>query len=159
MQDKESKEERIARVLRERDKLFAEIDENKKQKRKNFFQSWKFVCCLWGFVLFVFVGILLLESFVPTASKETKDKKLIEAQFSSWDGSHRYLYRSIKSYVKDPDSLQHIETRYIYNKEKKSITVYCKFRAKNGFGGYNICTAMGTYDLQGNALDKPIFLE
>lgn len=40
-------------------------------------------------------------------------KKQIEAQFSAWDGSHRGLEKVVKDAMNDPDSYDHVETRYV----------------------------------------------
>lgn len=47
----------------------------------------------------------------------------------------------IKKNLRDPDSYQLIEVI-----PKKGRTVTVRYRAKNGFGGYNICTAVVTCD-------------
>lgn len=87
----------------------------------------------------------------PTAAELRQQQ--IERQFSAWDGSHYALEKSVKKALKDPDSYQHIETRY--SDDGDHITVVMQFRAKNSFGGYDVSTARGTYDLDGNAIGNP----
>ncbi len=53
--------------------------------------------------------------------------------FSPWSGSNDQLVQLVKSNLHNPNSFEHIETRY----EKHSsteISVAMKFRAENGFG-------------------------
>ena len=70
------------------------------------------------------------------AEAEAKAKeeraKLIEKQFSSWDGSHKTLTEYIKSNMNDAKSYEHVETRYKDNGD--TIYIVTKFRGKNGFG-------------------------
>ncbi|MCP1225736.1 hypothetical protein [Sebaldella sp. S0638] len=70
------------------------------------------------------------------AEAEAKAKeermKLIEKQFSSWDGSHKNLTEYIKSNMNDAKSYEHVETRYKDNGE--TIYVVTKFRGNNAFG-------------------------
>ena len=93
----------------------------------------------------------------PAAAPKTAEQietEVIERQFSQWDGSHRNLYRYLKENLKDPDSLEHIETGYKRNFGKdgklNTITVTTKYRAKNSFGGYVVEYISADYDLEGN---------
>jgi hypothetical protein len=79
----------------------------------------------------------------------TVDEK-IQEQFSKWDGSHRALVRVIKKHMNDPDSFEHIETKY--KKNKKSITVWMKYRGKNAYGGKVIDYTQAELDFDGNLL-------
>lgn len=89
-------------------------------------------------------------------SPEEKRKQQIKRQFSAWDGAHINLEMLIEENLKDPDSYQHIETRYRDNGD--SILVTTKYRAKNSFGGYVVNTVVATYDLEGNLLVAPVSL-
>lgn len=75
-------------------------------------------------------------------------KKLIEEQFSAWDGSHRNLTKLIKESMNDPDSYEHVET--LYADKGDYIIVQTTFRGKNAFGGLvkNAVTAKITIDGQ-----------
>lgn len=57
----------------------------------------------------------------------------VKAQFSGWDGSHRAVEQIIKNNMKNPDSYEHVETRFIDN--GKGITVFTTVRGTNSFGG------------------------
>lgn len=77
-------------------------------------------------------------------------KKMIEAQFSAWDGSHRNLEKMIKNSMNDPDSYQHVETRYWDMKDH--LVVITTFRGKNAFGGVVKNSVKAKVDLNGNVL-------
>jgi hypothetical protein len=62
-----------------------------------------------------------------------------------WSGSHRQFESEIKKQLRDPDSFEHIETRVTAISKENSHTIFMKYRAKNGFGGMNVETAIGTY--------------
>jgi len=86
------------------------------------------------------------------ADELAKRKKQIESQFSSWDGSHRTMERLIKSVMNDPDSYEHVETRYSDLGSK--IRVSTVFRGKNAFGGTVRNTKVAEFDLNGNFLHE-----
>ena len=64
---------------------------------------------------------------------------------SSWDGSHRGVVDSVKAQLRDPESFEHDETRITPAKDGQH-TLIMKYRARNGFGGMNVTTAMATVD-------------
>jgi len=78
-------------------------------------------------------------------------KRNIEKQFSSWDGSHPTLSRMIKECCKNPDSYEHIQTRF--RDDGKSIFVITKYRAENGFGGMTTENVSVRVDFDGNVID------
>lgn len=82
------------------------------------------------------------------AAAKAEREKRIEEQFSGWDGSHRNFERMIKNAMNDPDSYEHVETRY--RDMGKTIRVYCTFRGKNAFGGIVKNTKVADFDLDGN---------
>jgi len=91
-------------------------------------------CAIWfivGFILIV-IFIINLESDDNKVDPNSRQGK-IEAQFSSWDGSHNNLEKLIKSTMNDPDSYKHIETRY--GDEQDYLIVKTTFSGKNVFGG------------------------
>ena len=86
-----------------------------------------------------------------------QEQNRIERQFSAWDGRHIKLYQFIKENLNDPDSLQHIETRYWKNFDENgqfnnTITVKTKYRAKNSFGGYVVEYISADCDMDGNII-------
>lgn len=96
---------------------------------------------------------------LPKTAEQLKQEKL-GRQFSSWNGAHIELQFWIKENLKDPGSYEHIETKFIHHKTRdpEQVQVFTKFRSKNSFGGYAIETATGTFDLEGNALTRPQFI-
>lgn len=77
-------------------------------------------------------------------------KKIIEEQFNA-DGSHFELAWLIKKNLRNPDSYEHIETRF--RDDGSSIYVTTKYRAENGFGGMAIETCVARVDLKGNVIE------
>ena len=75
----------------------------------------------------------------------------VEKQFSAWDGSHSGLTTLIKKSMNDPDSYEHIETRF--KDEGDYIFVITKFRGANAFGGKVINTVTAKVDLSGNVIE------
>ena len=59
-------------------------------------------------------------------------KAFIEREFSQWNGAHIELERALKETMKNPDSYEHVSTRYI--DKGHSIIVLTKFRGTNSFG-------------------------
>ena len=74
----------------------------------------------------------------------------IENQFSAWDGSHIKLTREIKKTMNDPESFDHIETRF--KDLGNEIVIHESFRGKNAFGGLVINKVIATVDVEGNVL-------
>ena len=81
-------------------------------------------------------------------NKNRKEK--IEKQFSGWDGSHPKLSRMIEEKCRNPDSYEHIDSRY--RDDGNSIYVITKYRAENGFGGMTIGTVSAYVDFKGNVI-------
>jgi hypothetical protein len=78
-------------------------------------------------------------------------KENIEKQFSAWDGSHPKLSRMIEEGCRNPDSYEHIETRF--RDDGNSIFVITKYRAENGFGGMTIGNVTARVDFDGNVIE------
>jgi hypothetical protein len=78
-------------------------------------------------------------------------EETIKRQFSSWDGSHRTLTKVIKDRMKDPDSYEHIETRY--RDDGNSIIVITRYRGANSFGGKVVNTMTARVDIDGNVIE------
>ncbi|MBI1383068.1 MAG: hypothetical protein GC161_18515 [Planctomycetaceae bacterium] len=67
-----------------------------------------------------------LESF------QRERKRVVEAGFHPWDGSHVALEKWIHEQIEDPDSYRHDETTYVDRDDH--VSVMTKFRASNRFG-------------------------
>ncbi|WP_206046916.1 zinc ribbon domain-containing protein [Mangrovimicrobium sediminis] len=68
----------------------------------------------------------------PKTAAELRTEKLGKC-FSAWDGSHRNLEKIVKASMNDPDSYDHVETRY--TDKGDFLIVRTEFRGKNAFGG------------------------
>ncbi|MDR0228197.1 MAG: hypothetical protein LBI72_03945 [Flavobacteriaceae bacterium] len=82
------------------------------------------------------------EDGTPKTEKQIE----IEKHFSAWDGSHIELTQQIKQAMNDPDSYEHIETKFWDVNDHLVIrTVYS---GKNAFGGRvkNAIKVKATYD-------------
>lgn len=96
--------------------------------------------------------IVLVPDEQQQAENEEKAqrKRLINRQFSAWDGANPFLENYIKQNMNDPGSYEHIETTYT---DKGSyILVYTTFRGKNAFGAKVINHVKAKMDLEGNVL-------
>lgn len=78
-------------------------------------------------------------------AKEAMDQKMGFHCLSAWDGSLPEFKRKVKSLMRDPDSFEHIETRVTPVDASGEHMVFMKYRARNGFGGVNVSTAIGTF--------------
>ena len=78
-------------------------------------------------------------------------KEDLEKQFSPYDGSHNGLTELIKKNMPDPESYEHVETRF--SDKGDHIFVVTKFRGKNGFGGYVFQTVSANVDFKGNVIE------
>jgi hypothetical protein len=89
-------------------------------------------------------------------ARDAVDRKgKIEKQFSAWDGSHKNLERYIKENMNDPDSYDHVETRF--EDKGKYIFIACKFRGTNAFGGKIVTYVTAKADIDGNLLEVSKF--
>lgn len=93
----------------------------------------------------------LAEELKQQEAVNKKRKENIEKQFSAWDGSHPKLSRMIEESCRNPDSYEHIETRF--RDDGNSIFVITKYRAQNGFGGMTIGKVTARVDFNGNVLE------
>lgn len=89
------------------------------------------------------IGVIVFLAFIITLATDNEPQKpltaeerrieKIEDQFSAWDGSHLDLTRIVKDSMNDPDSYEHIETRY--SDKGDHLIVIMEFSGLNGFGG------------------------
>lgn len=89
----------------------------------------------------------------PKTAEQLKEEK-IKLAFSPWDGSHRQLEKYVKNNLKDPESYEHIETRY--GVKDDIVTVVMKYRAKNSFGGFVVNQAIATAKIDGTLITVDI---
>lgn len=82
--------------------------------------------------------------------EEKQREELIKSQFSAWDGSHYGLEKYIKRHMNDPDSYDHVETRYLDKGDR--LLVITSFRGKNAFGGVVKNSIAAEVSLDGDVL-------
>lgn len=84
-------------------------------------------------------------SFVLPKTKEERQEEIGKC-FSPWDGSHRKMTDAVKDAMDDPNSFEHVETRYRDGGDRLFLSMI--FRGKNKFGGTikNLVTAEATMD-------------
>jgi hypothetical protein len=107
-----------------------------------------------AFVVFALVIDKAQKESPITAKNQSPDeirKKRIERQFSGWNGCHYNLEKYVKDNMNDPDSYQHIETRY--SDEGEYLLVATKFRGNNAFGGKVINYITAKVSLHGKILE------
>ena len=56
------------------------------------------------------------------------------------------MVAQVKRVLRDPDSFEHDETRITPANDKGKHTIMMTYRARNGFGGMNVETAIGEVD-------------
>ena len=82
---------------------------------------------------------------IKEAANASEDERKGFHCLSSWDGSHAQFKRAVKSTMREPGSFEHVETRVTPVSQSGDHSVIMKYRARNGFGGMNVGTAIGTY--------------
>lgn len=82
---------------------------------------------------------------------KTERQIQLEKQFSAWDGSHNTLTQLIKKAMNDPDSYEHVETKYWDMKDY--IVVRTVYSGKNAFGGRVKNFVKAKFDNDGNLLE------
>lgn len=125
--------------------------------RKGYSHNAKLLSFAW---LFVFILLAIINGPEPEEmraarqAEEQEKLELAEAEkareqesgfhcLSGWDGSSRPFKEAIKSALRDPDSFEHIETRITKRNPAGEHGVVMNYRARNGFGGMNVSTAIG----------------
>ena len=65
---------------------------------------------------------------------------------SAWDGNHDGLEDLVKSLLKDPESMETIQTRITPVDVNGNHRITMEFRSRNSFGGMVVNTATGSVD-------------
>lgn len=71
---------------------------------------------------------------VQDSAKYRQDLLIKNNVFRQWDGSSPALVEMVKESMNDPNSFEHLETRY-FDKGRDSLTVIMDYTGKNAFGG------------------------
>lgn len=103
---------------------------------------------VWGAYSWIFSGDDV--PAVPKTPAELRQERL-ESGFSAWDGSHRALTKLVKASMNNPDSYEHVETRY--RDEGDTLFLQTRFRGTNAFGGVVTQTVTARADLDGAILE------
>ena len=119
----------------------------------------------WATCFVIFIAMSIIATCViicsdPTPSAESdKHKELtreerIKKAFHPWDGAHINLERWVKKSMNDPNSYEHVETRF-REATGDSVFIIMTFRGKNAFGGVVKNTVTCWTDLDGNIISVP----
>ena len=84
------------------------------------------------------------------ASDKKSNRQLIERQFSAWNGSHYKLEKSIKAQLKNPDSYQHVSTKYWQVDD--GVVVSSTYRATNSLNALITEIAKAKYSFDGKLI-------
>ncbi|WP_414463366.1 hypothetical protein [Hyphomicrobium sp. DY-1] len=99
----------------------------------------------WTLMGLVVVIVLLLSAPRVPANHEAGGRSGFQC-LSGWDGSHRAMVMAVTSALRDPDSFQHVRTLITPEDTAGQHRILMTYRAKNGFGGYNLEVASGAFD-------------
>jgi len=103
-------------------------------------------------IALIIVAILFVFLTIKCSNNEPEQiKDPIEIQFSEWDGSHIQLTNEIKRNMNNPDSYEHIETKYMI--KDNIILVSTSFRGTNVFGAVVINNAFAEVDMNGKIIN------
>ena len=67
-----------------------------------------------------------------TATTDTARDARVQAQFSTWDGSHKALAKYIKDSLDDPASYEHIKTTFDDRFVNLVVTMTYRYRGRSG---------------------------
>lgn len=103
-----------------------------------------------GFVMLGVIGWLIYSTINPNPEETARRaaEKAEERQngfhcLSPWDGSHNGFVEFTRKNLRDPSSFEHVRTR-IGQHTNGAHSLKMEFRARNGFGGVNVGTALGS---------------
>jgi len=106
---------------------------------------------------FVVLAIIIVIIYAMCGGEEevkkdaaTLRKEKIEKGFSAWNGSHTKLVEAVKSSMNDPNSFEHVETKY-WDRDSL-LVVKMEYTGKNGFGGRVRGRVMAHCSLDGEVL-------
>lgn len=94
-------------------------------------------------IIAIFVALMIFAN-----KNEPSNPTHAVVENSQWDGSVRQVKDWLKGHVRDADSLEYIEWSPLL-KNGDSYMVRVKYRAKNGFGGYEVEERVFTLDQAG----------
>ena len=119
----------------------------KKEKKKTTPGEWVIGLVVIGIFLTVYVSCTSEsdEEKVERLAKEKEDRTQGFHCLSSLNGSHRAFTDGVQKRLRDPDSFEHVETLVTPVDANGTHIINMSYRARNGFGGMTMGTAIGTY--------------
>lgn len=134
---------RQARICRYcRSELPLELGEASDQR-----SDWRRAGCMGIIVLFL-VGFLVALVRGPSEEDRAEDAARRQKGFhclNAMDGSSYLFEAAVKKMLRDPESFEHIAT-YIAPEKDGRHSISMQYRARNGFGGMNVSSAIGYLD-------------
>lgn len=110
-----------------------------------------------GIIVVAIIIICTLFSALFSTCDDDNEPELTEVEirqqkirhlFHPWKGYHYNLTETVKSAINDPNSFEHLDTKYL---DKDSVLeVHMDFTEKNGFGGRVRHQIIVLSDLEGN---------
>lgn len=106
-----------------------------------------------GIVTGLLLILILIVSLTPEPEKSPKEKRAeqIEKSFSVLDGYHINLKKRVIETLNDPNSFEHIETKY-WDRDSV-IVVRMEFTAKNALGGRTRHHTLAHCTIEGEVID------
>lgn len=119
------------------------------ERKKINIKTLKIFTFIFGFILMICVVEQVTRTPEEQAKMDEQQAEIdrensINHHFSGWDGSHIALAIMIKNSLNDPDSYEHVDTRY--NDNGATLLVQTKFRGRNVFGGMILETVVADTD-------------
>lgn len=107
--------------------------------------------CLTVIIILGVIGILgAIGQYGGSSSEPSTPRETVYN--SSWDGSVYQAEAYLKRNLKDPDSYESIEWGKVAKNSDGNYITWCKYRAKNSFGGYMVNKHMFILSPSGDVL-------
>ncbi len=114
------------------------------QQQKSKWKTWHKITVAILILLFFIIGRFVSkqekigeQKYQQSLTQAQKDsiakQEKVNKSFSAWDGSHNNLVKYVKDRMNDPNSFEHVSTKYWIIGE--TIVVLMVYRGKNAFGG------------------------
>lgn len=104
---------------------------------------------LWGcggLAVILVVGFVVSAAYhEATATPQQLRAEEIAKCFGE-EGRNFDLVEKVKADLREPDSFQHIETRFVPASNGAIAVAEMRYRARNGFGGMNVASVQATVD-------------
>jgi len=104
-------------------------------------------------LLGIIIGILFLLTPADDGPDPDSPEAKISSQFHPWDSRHLALEDLVVDNLNDPNSFDHLESRYTHNESEQTIRVRMEYTASNRLGGTVRGTAIAVFDYDGDVVD------